>query len=148
MKKYISVLLFIFAFQMIAVSQNFNRLSQLISTDEISYAQAAYIAAIYTGDATENTDEKTAFEVLKQKGFVPEKINMDSKITIAELCSLFAKVTDVRGGIMFMISKKSPHYAFREFVVKKYIPQGLNPSAKVRGSDAIGLFNSLTEETK
>lgn len=148
MKKILTVFLFLFVFQFIAVSQNFDKLTQVISSDEITYAQAAYIAAIYTGDVTNTSDELSAFNSLKEKGFFTDKDNPESKITLARLCSLFAKVTDQKGGLMYMITNKSAHYSYREFIAKGYISRNCDPQMKVKGADAIGLFNSCTGGSK
>lgn len=148
MKKILTAFLFFFVFQFMAVSQNFDKITQIISTDEITYAQAAYIAAFYTGDVTNTSDEKAAFDSLKAKGFFKESDNPDLKINLGALCSLFAKVTNKKGGLMFMITKKSPRYAFKEFIAKGFLPRDAVPSAKVKGADALGLFNVLTGGAK
>lgn len=148
MKKILTAFLFFFVFQFTAVSQNFDKITQIISTDEITYAQAAYIAAIYTGDVTNTSDENAAFDSLKAKGFFKESDNPDLKITLDKLCSLYAKVTNQKGGLMFMITKKSPRYAFKEFIAKGLLPKNVSSSIKVSGTDAIGLFNALTGGAK
>lgn len=148
MKKILTAFLLILGFQFIAVSQNFDKITQIISSDEITYAQAAYIAAIYTGDVTNTSDEKAAFEALKTKGFFTDADDSESKINLGKMCSLFAKVTNAKGGLMYMITKKSPRYAYREFVAKGFISRTADPKKAVKGADAIGLFNSLTEGAK
>lgn len=148
MKKILPVFLFLFVFQFIAVSQNFDKITQIISADEITNAQAAYIAAIYAGDVTDRSTELDAFNSLKEKGFFKTSDSPDAKIKLSSLCSLFAKVTNVKGGFMFALTKKSARYSYREFIAKGYISRNADPMMTVSGTQAIGLFNSVTGGTK
>lgn len=136
-----------------AHAQNFNTITAIIDSPKITNAQAAYLAASYMAvnnkiNLTDRSTEKDAFDLLKAKGFFTEKDNADDFITLKKLCSVFAKATDAKGGLFYMLSKQSPRYAYKEFVARGYVPAKSDPHSTVKGSDAIGLFNSITGGSK
>ncbi|MCR5614483.1 hypothetical protein [Treponema sp.] len=131
--------------QTFSFAQNFDTITKIIDTTEITNAQAAYLAASYMSLSNDRTSENQAFELLKQKGYFSENDKADDAISLKCLCSLFAKTLNVKGGLFYSVSKKSPRYTFKEFVARGYIPLHIDPDSKVSGADALGLFNSLTE---
>lgn len=125
-------------------AQSFDKLTQIIETPEITNGQAAYFIAAYKGIVSERASEQEAFDALKAQNYFTDKDKVSDKIMLKNLCSLFAKTLELKGGMMYSITKKSPRYAYREFVARGYISSRTNSNQKVSGVDAIGLFNSLT----
>lgn len=148
MKKYFLGIFILLAIQLGAFSQSFSRLSQIIDTQEITNGQAAYFVGTYLGTVRENATDTEAFETLKAAGYFADGVTADSKIQLKNLCAVYAKAADVKGGMMFSLSKKSPRYAFKEFKAKGWLPANADPSRTVSGINAIGLFNSVTGGSK
>ena len=70
MKKKFIIASFLFcAVQILAVSQNFDKISQIIETKKITVAQASYLVANYLGVVKEYEDEQAAFEKLLSQGY-------------------------------------------------------------------------------
>ncbi|MGN0738853.1 MAG: hypothetical protein ACI4LX_01615 [Treponema sp.] len=147
MKKKFIIAAFLFcAVEILAVSQNFDRISQIIETKKITVAQASYLVANYLGVVEEDADEQTAFEKLLSSGYFSPEQKADEFISLQNLCALYAKAANQKGGMMFTLTKKSGRYSYREFRAKGYIPPYADPMMKVSGADAIGLLNAVIKE--
>ena len=147
MKKKFIVAAFLFcAVQILAVSQNFDKISQIIETKKITVAQASYLVANYLGVVEEYEDELSAFEKLLSQGyFLPEQKASDF-ISLQNLCALYAKAAKYKGGMMFTLTKKSGRYSYKEFRAKGFIPSYADTMMNVSGTDAIGLLNAVIKE--
>lgn len=148
MKKYFLGIFILLAIQLGAFCQNFNRLSQIIDAPEITNGQAAYFVGTYLGTVQDNATDSEAFETLKAKGYFSKDAASDSYISLKDLCAVYAKVTGVKGGLMFTLSKQSPRYSFKEFKARGWLPGNADPQVKVSGINAVGLFNSITGDAK
>lgn len=148
MKKFLLSFFMVVLAGMGVYSQNFNRVTQIVEASEITNGQAAYFVGTYLGNVKENASDAEAVEVLKEAGLIPANTNADSKIKLKDLCSLYAKVCGVKGGMMYNFTKKSPRYAFKEFKAKGWLPKNADPSMNVTGTNAISLFNSVTGDDK
>ena len=138
MKKYFLSIFILLAIQLGAFSQNFNRLTQIVDAPQITNGQVAYFVGTYLGTVNDNATDSEAFENMKSSGY----------ISLKDLCAVYAKACGVKGGMMFSLSKKSPRYAFKEFKAKGWLPGNADPSLKVSGVNAIGLFNSVTGDAE
>lgn len=148
MKKIFFVLFTLFIMHMGCFSQNFSRLTEIINAPAITNEQAAYFIGTYIGTVSETDSTSNAFEKMKSAGYFKEDSEADTEMKLSELCSLYAKVSDVKGGLMFILTKKSGRYAFREFKAKGWLPKNADPSLKVSGANAVSLFNSVTGAAK
>lgn len=148
MKKYFLGIFILLAIQLGAFSQNFNRLSQIVDAPQVTNGQVAYFVGTYLGTVGDNATNSDAFESLKAKGYFSKDAVADSYISLKDLCAVYAKVTEVKGGLMYTLSKKSPRYSYKEFKAKGWLPSNADPSVTVSGVNAIGLFNSVTGGAK
>ena len=144
MKKYFLSIFILLAIQLGAFSQNFNRLTQIVDAPQITNGQVAYFVGTYLGTVNDNATDSEAFENMKSSGYFSKDAVADGYISLKDLCAVYAKACGVKGGMMFSLSKKSPRYAFKEFKAKGWLPGNAEPSLKVSGVNAIGLFNSVT----
>lgn len=145
-KKALAAAFLFCAVQIAAVSQNFETISRIIESQEITVAQASYLAAQQFGAAEEAADERQSYEALRASGCVSPALEPDERISLKELCALYAKTSHAKGGMMFTLTKKSARYSYREFRAKGYIPPCADPMMSVSGADAIGLLNALAAE--
>ena len=148
MKKYFLSIFILLAIQLGAFSQNFNRLTQIVDAPQITNGQVAYFVGTYLGTVNDNATDSEAFENMKSSGYFSKDAVADGYISLKDLCAVYAKACGVKGGMMFSLSKKSPRYAFKEFKAKGWLPGNADPSLKVSGANAIGLFNSVTGDAE
>lgn len=129
-----------------AFAQSFDRITQILDAKEINAGQLSYLAATYLNVIDERSDEKAAFDKLKEMGYFDDSFSADSPVSLKKVCAVFARAADIKGGFMYRLTKKSERYAYKEFLARGYIPVNSDPSMHVSGVNAVALFNSILEE--
>lgn len=129
------------ALNFFGAAQNFDVISEIMETKKITVGGASYLAAQYAGTVDENSGVETAYEKMVSLGCISSRKEIGACISLQDLCGLYAKALNLKGGMMFSITKKSGRYAYKEFRAKGYIPPHADPSMSVSGVDAIGLLN-------
>lgn len=128
-------------------SQSFDRITQILDSEKITAGQLSYLAATYMKAVDERADEKAAFDKLKEMGFFAENDSFDMTVSLKKVCAVFARAADIKGGLMYKLTKKSERYAYKEFLARGYIPANSDPSMHVSGVNAVALFNSILEDS-
>lgn len=140
MKKLATVAALILLAGAAAGAQSADSISQLLQTDETTYGQAAYLAAVYNESIAEDATEADAFAAMVDAGYIASSRSADSAISLKELSRLYAGVTGVRGGLFYTLTH-APRYAYRELKAKGVVPQNADPSQKVSGRDTLAVLN-------
>lgn len=143
MRKLLSVLIVLLSFQLVTFAQNFNKVTEIIDTKEVTIGQAAYLVGVYLEVVQDGQSDNEAFEKLKSAGYFSENVKSSDLISLKQLCALYAKATNQKGGLLYTWTKKSERYSFKEFFAKGYLPKNADPMMKVSGIDAIGLLNNI-----
>ena len=142
-----------------AHAQSAQKLTEIISVNELTLGNVSYFLAIQTGLCEDDVSEKDAFKALSQAGYFPkdfdeeqdtevetkldEKINTPVKIKDRAL--LCVKAGKIKGGIMYRITK-SPRYALRELKAKGLIANDADPSSFVSGRQFLAILTGIEEE--
>lgn len=132
-----------------ATAQSSEEISKIIKSEKATFAQVSYLPALYanliSGDEGSETNlEQTAFDALNQKGYLPAKATAESEVTLGQLCYIYAKAFDIKGGLFYTLFP-SERYAFKEFKAKGFLPSTADPSMALSGRDSLDLFNSCLE---
>lgn len=120
-------------------AQSAEKISQIITTQKTTYAQAAYLAATFQDDS-ESLDEAAAFTAMVDAGFLKANCSADEPIPLKKLAKLYMQVTGIRGGLFYSIFH-TPRYAYRELKAQGIIPEKADPSQPVSGRDTIAVLN-------
>lgn len=142
-RKFFVAFIVLLSVQFLGMSQNFNKISDMINSEKITVGQVSYLVGNYLEIIKETDSEKIALDKLKEEGYFSENVNIPEYISLQDLCQVYAKVADVKGGLMFTLTKKSARYSFKEFLARGYLPKNADPLMSVKGIDAIGLFNNV-----
>lgn len=142
MRKVLSILfvLFIGSF---AFAQSADVVTDILNTDEVTYGQICYLSAIHQGLIDESDSYETAVDVLLSTGQIPEYVDAESPIYMANLAFIYAQIwPDMKGGLMFRLTKGSPRYAFKQFKTDGVISDKADPSSYVSGSEALNVLTA------
>ena len=113
----------------------------LLSTDIITYAQASRFA-LEAADVMVTDNPEEAFKFAVESGWLPKSIASDDPVRLNHLSLLFMRSFDIKGGIMYSITKKS-HYAYRELVYLNIITNRSDPAMTVSGERFLSYVNKL-----
>ena len=144
MRKFIALVTFFFVTAFVVTAQSSERVSEIISADYVSNAQVAYLAASYKNLTGDNPANEDLYKVLNENGFSLDIEKADEKADLQSVCYVFAKATDLKGGICYSLFK-SPRYALRELKANGIIPSKSDPSMKISGRQTISILKSCIE---
>ena len=157
MKKTLSCLVIALFVSSTIFAQSSEMISTIIKSEKATYAQAAYLPALYANLISEEealgafsqgsqASNEAALEAFKSKGWLSDSVNADSEITLGQVCYLYARALNIKGGLFYSITH-SERYAFKEFKAKGILPSEADPGMKLSGRESIDIFNSCLEFT-
>jgi outer membrane protein OmpA-like peptidoglycan-associated protein len=119
-------------------------LETLLDTSAVTYAQAArFVLEAADKKITPNAEE--AFNYAAQQGWLPKNAAPDSEARLDGISLLLMRSFDVKGGIMYSLTKNS-RYACRELVYKNVIIGRNDPAMKVTGERLIFYVGRLLSD--
>lgn len=121
-------------------AQSSEKLTQIISNEELSFSEAAYLCGVYSDAVNEMSSFQGAFVVLQENGLIGENYSADQKISVSQFAYLCAKSVNLKGGFFYTLFP-SPRYAFKELQAKSIIPSAVDPSSVISGRNAIAVLN-------
>ena len=130
-----------------AFCQSADSISELLQTEDATYGQAAYLAAVYSGSIAEDASADDAFAAMVDAGYIAANRDAESAIPLKELAKLYAGVTGVRGGLFYTLTH-APRYAFRELKARGVMPQSADPSQHVSGRNTLAVLNGCIKLTE
>lgn len=121
-------------------AQSADVITDILSSNEITYGQAAYISASSQGFIEDEVSLDEALSILIEKEQIAEGTEGSEILTIQELAGIYAKTFDVKGGLFYRLTKGSSRYAFKYFKSEGLISGNTDPSICPTGSEALSLF--------
>lgn len=121
-------------------AQSADVVTDILSSDEVTFGQAAYISASSQGLIKDEASMEDALSILIEKEQIAEDTESSDVLTIQDLAGIYAKAFDVKGGLFYKLTKGSPRYAFKYFKTEGLIPTNTDPSKYPTGTEALSLF--------
>jgi len=128
-----SSLLIIFLLSAITTfAQNAQDIDALLSTETISYEQAAWFV-LGAADAPDfSGGPAEAFAYAAERKWLPAKAEPDGRARLDGISLLIMQSHGIKGGFMYALTK-GPRYAYRELVYKDVIQGRTAPEMDVSG---------------
>ena len=141
MKK-LFILPVVFVLCVTAYAQRADFVTELLAADKATYGEVCYLSAVYQGFVDENASYDDALRSLAERGQVAAGADVNGTVTLQELCRLMTKLWDIKGGLMYRVTKHSARYAFRQLKADGILPPTADPSKKVSGSDVLNMYTA------
>lgn len=132
----------VFVLCVTAYAQRADVVTRLIGADKATYGEVCYLSAVYQGFVDENASYDDALQALVQKRQASSRADANGAVTLQELSRLMAKMWNIKGGLMYRVTKRSARYAFRQFKVDGILPATADPSKKASGSDVLNMYTA------
>ena len=100
----------------VVFSQSADVITDLLESDEATFGQVSYLAAVQMNLIDENESYENAVKALVANNIIPDDEESDTPIPLVDIAYIYSKLWDVKGGLMYRITKGSPRYAFRQFL--------------------------------
>ncbi|MCQ2578910.1 MAG: hypothetical protein MJ176_10320 [Treponema sp.] len=122
--------------------QSNEKVSVILNSSEITYGQACYLSAVYQNLIADTDTEEQAVEALFNNGQLPDMVYAGDSIPLVNLSFIFTKMMNVKGGLMYRLTKGSPRYAFKQLKSDGILKNNDDPSKILTGTEALSLFTS------
>ena len=132
----------VFVLCVTAYAQRADFVTRLIGADKATYGEVCYLSAVYQGFVDENASYDDALRSLTERGQVAAGADVNGTVRLEELSRLMAKMWDIKGGLMYRLTKCSARYAFRQFKTDGILPATADPWKKVSGSDVLNIYTA------
>ena len=146
MKRIFSVLLVLFVGGLV-FAQSADVVTEILGTEEVTYGQVCYLSAIHQGIISEDASYDDAVEALLARGQLPEDVGSYDSVFMANLAFIYAQIwPNIKGGLMFRLTRGSPRYAYKQFKADGVIPDNSDPNEIVSGPQALNILTSCMLE--
>ncbi len=130
----------------VAFSQSADVITDLLESDKVSFGQVSYLAAVQMNLLDENDSYENAVKALVDNDIIPDLEEADTPIPLVDIAYIYSKLWDVKGGLMYRLTKGSPRYAFRQFQSDGIISSDADPAWLVSGANALSIFTSCVNK--
>ena len=130
----------------LAFTQSADVITELLESDKVSFGQVSYLAAVQMNLLDENDSYENAVKVLVDNDIIPDGEEADTPIPLVDIAYIYSKLWDVKGGLMYRLTKGSPRYAFRQFQSDGIISSDADPAWLVSGAKALSIFTSCVNK--
>ena len=125
-------------------AQTAEDMEMILDVPAVSYDQAARFVL----GATEGNPEVSAgapgvaFDMAKERGWLPKKAAADDPATIKGVSFLMMKAFDIKGNLLYTIFK-APRYAFRTLESRSLLQGTNDPGMKVSGVKFLQILGNV-----
>lgn len=130
----------------LAFTQSADVITDLLESDKVSFGQVSYLAAVQMNLLDENESYENAVKALVDNDIIPDGEEADTPIPLVDIAYIYSKLWDVKGGLMYRLTKGSPRYAFRQFQSDGIISSDADPAWLVSGAKALSIFTSCVNK--
>ena len=146
MKRIFSAL-FILFIGSFAFAQSADVITEILGAEQATYGQVCYLSAIHQGLISDDASYEDAVNVLLEKGQIPEDVGSYDSVYMANLAFIYAQIwPNMKGGLMFRLTKGSPRYAFKQFQADGILSSRQSPSDFVSGAKALSIYTSCVNK--
>ena len=145
MKK-IMTLLFCLLLGLSVYAQSADVITDILESDQATFGQVCYIAAVQQNLIGETDTYDDAVRVMYENEILPSMEEASAPIPVVDLAYIFARLWDVKGGLMFRLTKGSPRYAFKQFQSDGIIASDMEPSRFVTGAKALSIYTQCVNK--
>ena len=141
MKKYLSILLFLFL-GVGVYAQSSEVITEILNTPVATFGQVCYLSAVHQNLIDDNASYDDAVSALYQNDQIPQIIDVEENIPLIEAAFIYSFMWNIKGGLMYRLTKGSPRYVFKQFQTDGIIPSEAEPSSSLSGAAALSLYTS------
>lgn len=143
MKKGVSLLVILFL-GFAAYGQDASKVTEILEAEQLTRAQASYIAASWLEPANESLGFAEAARIAVEQGLLKDGVDVNEPIRLDELAGLCMKTWNVPGGLFYRMTKAN-RYAYKELAARQFLPGNSDPSFTVSGAEGLNVMYRCME---
>ena len=125
-----------------AFGQSADVITEILESKEATFGQVCYISAVQQGLVEDSSNYEDAVTALQDAGQIPESISVDHSIPAVDAAFIYSQMWEIKGGLMYRITKGSPRYAFRQFQADGVISSSIEPNTLISGVDILRMYTA------
>ena len=141
MKKFVSILFTMFLVFSIH-AQSADAITEILDADTVTVGQVCYLSAVEQGLMSERDSFENAVLALVENGQIKPGLHKDDVIPAVNIAFILSQMWEIKGGVMFKITKGSPRYAFKQFKADGVIKPNIEPGDYISGSEFLNIYNA------
>lgn len=145
MKRFVTLLLALFLFGAV-YAQSADVITDMLAESEVTFGQVCYLSAVHQGFISENASFDEAIKALYEQGQIPQEADKNSPVVMANFAFIYAQMWNIKGGLMYRLTKGSPRYAFKQMKSDGVIDETADPKKIVSGVEALNIYTSCSIE--
>lgn len=144
MKKYISIVFTLFLVFSIH-AQSADVITEILDSEEVTFGQVCYISAVEQGLVSDRAGYKEAVDALVKNEQIPGTVDENAAAPIVDIAFIMSQIWDIKGGLMYRITKGSPRYSFKQFKSDGIIEPYIEPADLISGAKLLGIYTSCSK---
>ena len=145
MKKIVSVLFALFLVLSV-YAQSADVITDILESDEATFGQICYLSAVQMDLVEDTASYDEAIKSLFDNSYIPEIADSDALIPAADMAFIYSHLWEIKGGLMFRLTKGAPRYAFRQFQYDGIIDAETDPASFVSGAQALSIYTAASRK--
>jgi len=134
------------AAQQVRAPSQADELETILQSSAITFEQAARFVIASSGIETDANTAEAAFNLAKEKGWLPDEVSPQDEIKLANLSFLITSAFEIEGGLMYKFFP-GPRYAFRAMVNRSLIQGAADPAMTVSGQRFLHILGNTINFT-
>lgn len=127
-------------------SQSANKITEILSTQNVTYGQACYLIGISMELIPENLSDQEAVDVFISKGYI-KQTSASAYINLEDFSWICSKAWKFRTGLMSKIFRNK-HYVFKDLKSLNILKPNDDPHQKITGQKALNIITKFIELTE
>jgi len=128
----------------IAAASQANELETVLAASAITFEQAARFVLASSG--TEASTPQAAFNLAKEKNWLPDEASPQDAIKMADLSFLITSAFGIEGGFMYRFFP-GPRYAYRAMISRSLIQGSADPAMTISGQRFLQILGNTVNYT-
>ncbi len=145
MKRIILIILGLFI-SISAYAQSQNVITEILESSEANFGQVCYISAVMQSLVTDDASYDEAVNALYEHEQLPYVVESSQSIPLIDAAYIFSFMWDIKGGLMYRITKGAPRYVFKQFQADKIISYYAEPKQIVSGIEIMRMFTACEKK--
>lgn len=126
----------------LAYTQSADFVTELLQTEKATFGQICYFTVVHRGLVDETASIEEALIALKNREEVSANTAADAAANYEDAAYLFSKIWNVKGHLLFTLTKGSRRYAFKKFQKDRIVPLHADPQESLSGVDILNIFTA------
>ena len=138
--------MFVLFFAISIYAQSADVITDVLESEKATFGQVCYLAAVQKNLINEKASYSDAVKALYDNHMIVTLEDADAYIPAVDIAYIFSQLWEVKGGLMYRLTKGAPRYAFKQFVYDGIIDSGTDTSTYLSGAKVLSMYTACSRK--